>query len=316
MIGERFGRWTVVGDPVLSARGERKWLCRCDCGTERHVLERSLRSGGSTSCGCLRREETQRALRNDLTGKVFGDLTALHPSQTVHKNGGVWWVCQCSCGEIYECPSTLLATGKRTHCSGTAHKNHTNTVDITGRRFNRLTALYPTEKRDAKGFVIWHCRCDCGNETDISYNSLMYTSLVSCGCRKKEHSSTLGTHLTRVADTSLDILKSKKVAVNNTTGHRGVYFIRGKYVAKINFQKKAYYLGAYDNIEDAIEARKDAEEQLYESATSFYERWNQRAEQDPEWAKANPVRILVDQKDSRDFMVTLLPILEETIPVR
>ena len=39
---------------------------------------------------------------------------------------------------------------------------------------------------------------------------------------------------------------------DNTTGYKGVYFVRGKYVAKIVFQKKAYYLGNFDDIEEKI----------------------------------------------------------------
>ena len=54
--GDRIGRWTVLGEYELTGRNERKWLCRCDCGTERYVLERSLLYGGSESCGCLRKE--------------------------------------------------------------------------------------------------------------------------------------------------------------------------------------------------------------------------------------------------------------------
>ena len=47
-------------------------------------------------------------------------------------------------------------------------------VDVTGRRFGRLAALHPTEKRDEKGSVIWPCvakrisnqkRWVCQNET-------------------------------------------------------------------------------------------------------------------------------------------------------
>lgn len=139
----------------------------------------------------------------------------------------------------------------------------------------------------------------------------MYTNITSCVCRRKAHSQTLSEHLTRVADTSVDILKSKKIPVNNTTGCRGVYHIRGKYVAKINFQKRAYYLGAYDSIEDAAQVRKAAEAQLFDSAASFYGRWKQRAEQDPQWARENPVRISVTQLDHHDFSVSLLPELEE-----
>lgn len=311
MIGKQFGYWTVTGDFITSSAGERKWLCRCRCGTERYVLERSLRSGGSGSCGCQRREAAGKAVRCDLEGARFGELTVLRRSTAPHPYGGIWWVCQCACGALYECPGTLLVNGKRTHCGGKAHKGHYRAVDITGQHFERLTALYPTERRDKKGSVVWHCRCACGNEIDIPYNNLVYTNVVSCGCRKKEHSSSLSEHLVHVAGTSVDMLKSTKIPVNNTTGYRGVYFIRGKYVAKINFQKKAYYLGTYDNIEDAAQARRTASEQLFDSSASFYERWKQRAEADPEWARKNPVQIMVTQLDTLKFSVTRLPVLEE-----
>ena len=138
----------------------------------------------------------------------------------------------------------------------------------------------------------------------------MYTNLISCGCRKKEHTSTLSEHLTRVADTSINSLKSSKVPDNNTTGYRGVYFIRGKYVAKINFQKKAYYLGAYDKIEDAVKAREIAREQLFDNVAAFYERWKQRADTDPKWAEENPIRISVEKHQRAEFTVMLLPVME------
>ena len=51
MIGARFGRWTVIDTLQTS-----KWLCRCDCGTERMVAKRDLKRGHSSSCGCLKRE--------------------------------------------------------------------------------------------------------------------------------------------------------------------------------------------------------------------------------------------------------------------
>ena len=112
-----------------------------------------------------------------------------------------------------------------------------------GQRFGRLTAMYPTKKRDAKGFVIWHCRCDCGNEPDVSYNNLMYCGQQSCGCRKKEHDQELGTLLTHVGGTSLEMIQSQKLPRDNTTGYKGVYLVRGKYMAKIVFQKYLYRAG-------------------------------------------------------------------------
>lgn len=55
LSGQSFGRWTVIEKGDIGRNGEIFWACRCSCGTERMVLARLLRSGGSTSCGCNRR---------------------------------------------------------------------------------------------------------------------------------------------------------------------------------------------------------------------------------------------------------------------
>lgn len=81
------------------------------------------------------------------------------------------------------------------------------------------------------------------------------------------------------------------------------------YVAKIVFQKKAYYLGVYDNIEKAAEARKEAEELLFDGATAHYERWKIKADDDPEWAANNPVEIIVSKKSASELNVTFLPFM-------
>lgn len=76
------------------------------------------------------------------------------------------------------------------------------------------------------------------------------------------------------------MLRSKKIPSDNTTGYKGVYFVRGKYMAKSVFQKKQYFLGTYDNIGDAAQARQEAEE--------------------------NPISVRVDHRDKK-LQVTLLP---------
>lgn len=53
--GERIGRWTVQAAIQIKAQSSYQ-LCRCDCGIERFVLVRSLRHGGTQSCGCLSKE--------------------------------------------------------------------------------------------------------------------------------------------------------------------------------------------------------------------------------------------------------------------
>lgn len=308
LAGKTFGKWTVLDQFTVTPRGERKWLCRCECGTEREVLERSLKYGGSASCGCVGREKAVKTIAYDLTGKVFGELTVLKVAEKQRKNGGVWWTCRCSCGNEYDAAATLLVTGRRTRCTGKAHQKNYASSDISGQRFDRLTALYPTEKR-GRSSVIWHCRCDCGNEVDVSLNSLVYSNMRSCGCQKKEHDKMLPGFLTRVDGTSLDMVRSKKIPADNTTGYRGVYFIRGRYVAKIVFQKKAYYLGVFNRIEDAAEARKEAEEVLFDGMSAFYEKWKAKADRDPQWGKENPVKVTVVQHSEGHLSVSFLPIM-------
>ena len=237
LAGRIFGKWQVLEAGSPTEKGERRWLCRCECGTERPVLERSLKSGGSTNCGCGRRKRISQNNRHDLEGQVFGELTVMGVAQNQRKNGGVWWTCRCSCGETYDVPATLLVTGRRTHCSGETHRKKYAYRDITGQKFGKLTALHPTKNRNRTS-VVWHCICDCGQEAEFSLNDLLYGNLKSCGCQKKKHNEELRSHLIHVGGTSVDQLRSKKVPKDNTTGYKGVYFIRGRYTAKIVFQKR------------------------------------------------------------------------------
>ena len=224
------------------------------------------------------------------------------------KHNSTQWLCKCSCGADYVVQGSLLVTGRRTHCGCKTDRGRP--ADITGKKFNRLTALYISKRNDPKDGVIWHCRCDCGNEVDVPYNSLVFCNQKSCGCLKKEHDQKLQTFLTHVAGTSVDMLKSKKVPTDNTTGYKGLYLIRGKYVAKIVFQKKQYFLGTYEKIEDAAEARKEAEEVLFDGVAEHYQKWKEIADTDMEWAEQNPVQIIVNQQD-RKLNVVLLPDLRQ-----
>jgi len=51
MMLERYGRYSVIRE-VERKHGARMMLCRCDCGTERVIYLKNLKSGNSTSCGC------------------------------------------------------------------------------------------------------------------------------------------------------------------------------------------------------------------------------------------------------------------------
>jgi len=112
--------------------------------------------------------------------------------------------------------------------------------------------------------------------------------------------------LTHVDGTSLDMIRSKKVPTSNTTGYKGVYRIRGKYVAKIVFRQKQYYLGSYENIEDAAEVRRRAESVLFDELVDYYDEYREYADAHPGWEEENPIRIRVD-KDGAELSVRIEP---------
>jgi hypothetical protein len=59
LIGQTFGRLTVVAQVDSDSRGQARWRCSCLCGTPSVIVQAAnLRSGNTTSCGCWRRERT------------------------------------------------------------------------------------------------------------------------------------------------------------------------------------------------------------------------------------------------------------------
>ena len=61
LTGLRFGRLVVTGP--AGARGKNMvWLCHCDCGSDVEVRTDNLRSGGTRSCGCLRRDVMKKRM--------------------------------------------------------------------------------------------------------------------------------------------------------------------------------------------------------------------------------------------------------------
>lgn len=52
IIGEKFGRLTVIAFSHSAKGKQTSWTCSCSCGNTTIVRTGSLRSGGTKSCGC------------------------------------------------------------------------------------------------------------------------------------------------------------------------------------------------------------------------------------------------------------------------
>lgn len=143
--------------------------------------------------------------------------------------------------------------------------------DLTGRRFGRLVAQEPTAQRGPDGSVLWRCTCDCGGTTLQPAPVLTGGRVTSCGCKRRENDA-MRRSLTYVDGTCVQFLKNTgTLRADNTSGTRGVCFIRGKWRARINFKKKSYQLGSYARLEDAVRVRKQAESRLYGEFLDWYQ---------------------------------------------
>ncbi len=73
-----------------------------------------------------------------------------------------------------------------------------------------------------------------------------------------------------MSGTNLNRIKNKRMQKNNTSGVTGVSFHlgMGQWYARISFKGKTYSLGYFDELDDAVKARKDAEKKLHDGFIS------------------------------------------------
>lgn len=53
LIGMRYERLVVLRRDLESSRGQRRWVCQCDCGNLTSAITAELNRGNVRSCGCL-----------------------------------------------------------------------------------------------------------------------------------------------------------------------------------------------------------------------------------------------------------------------
>lgn len=58
-------------------------------------------------------------------------------------------------------------------------------INLTGRKFGKLTVLYKIH--NTNNHVFWLCVCDCGNLTEVRTDALRKGDTKSCGCLTCKH---------------------------------------------------------------------------------------------------------------------------------
>ena len=114
LTGRRFGSLQVISRAErpegLTSTGA-YWLCKCDCGNNKIIMGKSLRTGKTLSCGCHLQDVV------DITGKKYGKLTVISQDHTRRQDGnGTYWTCQCECGNTVSVQKSNLCGGNVQSC--------------------------------------------------------------------------------------------------------------------------------------------------------------------------------------------------------
>lgn len=197
----------------------------------------------------------------DLTGKKINMLTI---KDAKRENNRTYYFCECECGNSKWIRADQVKNGRIKSCGC----NHYS--DLLNEKFGRLTVIEKTDKRTKRGVVIWKCICDCGNLVEKSTVSLRRDK--SCGCLHREQGKEKvikmrKVHLEKniIDNVNVPSIKRDTLYRHNTSGVTGVFYDthNKKWGAQIYFKKKCYRLGQYDDKQDAIKARKEAEEKMH-----------------------------------------------------
>lgn len=59
--------------------------------------------------------------------------------------------------------------------------------EIKGKKFNNLTFIENTQKKNKFGNYIWKCLCECGKNVELSRGAVTAGSIKSCGCLRTKN---------------------------------------------------------------------------------------------------------------------------------
>ena len=130
-----------------------------------------------------------------------------------------------------------------------------NIDNYIGKKFNHLTLIKNLNKVNKDNSKIALFKCDCGNIKELVFTQVLNNEIKTCGCEQ----GYLSNDSKKKKQISLINFYKNKTMKNNRTGYTGISFVNGKYRVRIQINKKSKHIGYFDNLDKAIEARKQAE---------------------------------------------------------
>lgn len=190
--------------------------------------------------------------RVPLEGKKFGKLTV------TEYIGESKYRCVCDCGNITDVSARNLMHGHTKSCGCARFSD-----DLTGQVFGRLTVIRPIKNQNVNR-QSYICICDCGNIVTVRRDRLLSGGTKSCGCLSRERGMPKNWKDDFVDGTQLSKIQSKPTK-SNISGVVGVNWdkSRGKWQASLRFKGHKYNLGRFESFDDAVDARKAAEKEIF-----------------------------------------------------
>lgn len=224
---------------------------------------------------------------SDLTGQKFGRLTVIKRAENHRSPNGqtrAQWLCMCDCGN----PNPVIVTTSNlkrnnTMSCGCYQKERTSQ---TNKKYNTydLSGEYGVGYLSNSNKQFYFDKCDydkikeycwlSSGEYIIARNgnrnislSRLIMGVINAGndilVDYKNHNTYDNRKCNlRIVDTQKNAM-NKRLLNSNVSGVAGVRFENNKWVAYIKVNYKKIWLGSFDAFEDAVNARKAAEEKYF-----------------------------------------------------
>ena len=199
------------------------WYCQCDCGNFGIIRGGALKNGQSKSCGCLQKEKASRS-------KYKGNQYIFNESMSI---------CLLQNGQFF-----IFDT-----------EDYDLIKDYTWNTDGDYIVTYLNRKKNKKRLTL--SRLIMG----LSFGSTDCKIIIDHINHNVFDNRKSNLRIVTRLENAWNVDKRK----DNTSGCRGVYFLkdRNKYSASIMVNGITIYLGQFNDINDAIKARKEAEMKYY-----------------------------------------------------
>lgn len=184
LMGQQFGRLTIIQCDKRSKSGNYKWLCKCSCGKDTIVSNNNLKNGHTKSCGCLNADLLRtRATKHGhcKKGKVSRTYYCWHsmikrctkPNNKAYKNYGgrgikvcnKWMKFENFLKNMGECPKGMSLD--RINNNGNYCKSNCRWTTYNKQNRNKRNNINITFKNKTQCLTDWAKELNCNKYTVI-----------------------------------------------------------------------------------------------------------------------------------------------------